>query len=128
MIGIYKITSPLDEVYIGQSKHIDLRIKNHKRKALNKGLSESIAKFGWLSHKIEVVCECSIEELNEKEAYYINYYAENGVVFNEAVGRPETGRNTFPVRAYKETIAEIRKQAVIINQQHELNLKPIKQK
>ncbi len=44
------------------------------------------------------------------------------------VGRPESGKTTFPVRAYKETIAEIRKQAVIINQQHELNLKPIKQK
>jgi hypothetical protein len=37
------------------------------------------------------------------------------------VGRPETGRETFPVRAYKETIVEIRKQAVLINKKREEN-------
>lgn len=40
----------------------------------------------------------------------------------KGAGRPETGRETFPVRAYKETIAEIRKQAVLINKKHEENL------
>ena len=35
------------------------------------------------------------------------------------VGRPESGKKTFPVRAYKETIQEIRKQAVLINQKYE---------
>jgi len=44
------------------------------------------------------------------------------------MGRTKKETKQFAVRAYKETIAEIRKQAVIINQQHELNLKPIKQK
>ena len=42
------------------------------------------------------------------------------------MGRNKKDTKPFPVRAYKETIAEIRKQAVIINQQHELNLKPKK--
>lgn len=43
------------------------------------------------------------------------------------VGRPETNRKTFPVRAYKETIPEIRKAAVLINKKHEENLTNKKQ-
>jgi len=38
------------------------------------------------------------------------------------MGRNKKDTKPFPVRAYKETIKEIRKQAVIINRQYEENL------
>lgn len=43
------------------------------------------------------------------------------------MGRNKKDTKPFPVRAYKETIAEIRKQAVLINKKHEENLNTKKQ-
>lgn len=77
MIGIYKITSPSNKVYIGQSVNIERR----KREYSNVGckgqilLYNSINKYGWLSHKFEVVCECEDNELNDKERYYQDLFS-----------------------------------------------------
>ncbi len=40
------------------------------------------------------------------------------------MGRNKKETKPFPVRAYKETIPEIRRQAKLINEQHEQKLKP----
>lgn len=72
MIGIYKITSPSGKIYIGQSIDIKKRLRDYKN---NKGvkqpkLNNSFLKYGFDAHEIEVICECLIEELNDKERYY----------------------------------------------------------
>ena len=77
MIGIYKITSPSGKVYIGQSINVEKRFQGYK--ALRcKGqprLFNSLKKYGYDKHKFEILCECSIEELNEKERYYQDLYS-----------------------------------------------------
>ena len=84
MIGIYKITSPTNKIYIGQSSNIENRKNFYKReycKAQIK-LHNSIQKYGWKNHKFELIEECSLEQLNEKEIYWGKYYdvlGENGL-------------------------------------------------
>lgn len=76
MIGIYKITSPMDRVYIGQSSNIENRFYRYK-KGECKGqyaLFNSLIKYGWINHKFEIIEECSISELNNKERYYQDLY------------------------------------------------------
>jgi group I intron endonuclease len=76
MIGIYKITSPSNKVYIGQSVNIERRFLDYK-KSLKKQqikLFNSIKKYGYENHIFEVIEECSIELLNERERYWQEYY------------------------------------------------------
>ena len=77
MIGIYKITSPSKKVYIGQSTSIKKRFQGYKRMNCEKQpkLFNSLKKYGYDKHKFEILCECSIEELNEKERYYQDLYS-----------------------------------------------------
>lgn len=78
MIGIYKITSPCNKVYIGQSVDIKRRFRTYK--ALNSQVKTSVKlyrsfiKYGVESHLFEVVTECDINELNNKERYYQELY------------------------------------------------------
>lgn len=76
MIGIYKITSPSGKVYIGQSVNIDRRIKEYKLLKCKKQtkLYNSFLKYGFENHNIEVVCICSIDDLNEKERFFQDKY------------------------------------------------------
>ena len=77
MIGIYKITSPSGKVYVGQSTSIKKRFQGYKRMNCEKQpkLFNSLKKYGYDKHKFEILCECSIEELNEKERYYQDLYS-----------------------------------------------------
>lgn len=77
MIGIYKITSPSSKIYIGQSINIEKRFKNYKSLSQTKGqvmLHYSFKKYGINNHIFEVIEECSIELLNERERYYQDFY------------------------------------------------------
>lgn len=69
MIGIYKITSPSNKVYIGQSIDVENRLKRYKYFVSKKQtrLYYSILKYGYDNHTYEVVEECKVEELNERE-------------------------------------------------------------
>jgi group I intron endonuclease len=76
MIGIYKIISPTNKPYIGQSINIKKRFGQYKRfdcKNQNK-LYNSLVKYGWDAHKKDILEECSIEQLNERETYWKQYY------------------------------------------------------
>lgn len=86
MIGIYKITNLTNnKVYIGQSRNIQQRFATHRSRAFNqnsedynKYLYRAIRKYGLDNFSFEVIEQCSIEQLNEKEKYWIIYYnAEN---------------------------------------------------
>jgi len=72
MVGIYKITSPSGRIYIGQSVNIKQRFAYYKTciRTNQRKLFNSIKKYGFENHVLEVVCECTIEELNTKERYY----------------------------------------------------------
>ena len=89
MVGIYKITNLINQKsYIGQSINISRRIKDHFQKAecpsdvsYNGALHSAIRKYGKNNFVWEVLEECSPEELDSKEQYYIqkfNTYSPNG--------------------------------------------------
>jgi len=77
MIGIYKITSPTNRVYIGQSINIQKRFKQYKNLqnvSEQKALHNSFLKYGVDNHTFETLEECTIELLNERERYYQDFY------------------------------------------------------
>ena len=84
MIGIYKITSPSGKIYIGQSQNIEKR-KYYYQKKCSKSqpkLHNSILKYGFENHKFEIVEECDVELLNERERFYQDLYnvlSDNGL-------------------------------------------------
>lgn len=83
MVGIYKITNPKGKVYIGQSVNIEKRWKcYYKLKDKSKFRSrihESINKYGVDFHKFEIIEECLIEQLNERERYWQDQYDVLGI-------------------------------------------------
>lgn len=75
MIGIYKITNPKGKVYIGQSINIEKRWNYYKSNYHNtvdkqNKLFNSFKKYGVDNHIFEVIEECTIEQLNEREIYW----------------------------------------------------------
>jgi group I intron endonuclease len=75
-IGIYKITSPNGNIYIGQSSNIKKRFnfyKNLKCK-LQLRLYNSFIKYGVENHKFEIICECEKIKLDCLEKFYIKEY------------------------------------------------------
>lgn len=79
--GIYKITSPSKKIYIGQSINIDRRKNTYKRlESCVKNqvkLYNSIKKYGWENHVFEILEECEISKLNERERYWQELYNSN---------------------------------------------------
>lgn len=80
MIGIYKITSPTKKVYIGQSTNIKKRFSHYKGLNCKRQpiIYNSLLKYGVEKHKFEILCECSVEELNDKERYYQDVFSVIG--------------------------------------------------
>jgi group I intron endonuclease len=76
MIGIYKITSPSSKIYIGQSIDIQDRERKYSQKNCKNQvrLHRSICKYGWESHLFEIIEECDINILNERERYWQDFY------------------------------------------------------
>jgi group I intron endonuclease len=132
MIGIYKITSPSKKVYIGQSRNIKKRWNDysvHKKKQKDQtAIFYSLKKYGKENHVFEVIEECSLEELNEREIYYIEKYdsvnnglniSRGGYYFWEVnVGKKHKKETIDKMKEYwaknakprsKETIAKISK-------------------
>ena len=82
MCGIYKITNKSNgKAYVGQSICIKTRWKQHKCDAFNPKdpgyeypLYRAFRKYGLRNFKFEVLEECSVSQLDEKEIYYIAFY------------------------------------------------------
>lgn len=75
-IGIYKITSPSGKIYIGQSIQVKKRFEQYRYLDCKKQpkLFNSFKKYGPENHKFEIIEECSVEQLNEREIYWKKYY------------------------------------------------------
>lgn len=79
--GIYKITSPSNRVYIGQSTQIDYRWSQYKyynyKKDGNLLLYRSLKKYGIENHIFEILEECENNQLDEREVFWVAHYKCN---------------------------------------------------
>lgn len=74
--GIYKITSPSNRIYIGQSIDLKTRFSKYRLKhcAGQKRLYNSFNKYGVENHKFEVIEYCEENVINERERYWQDFY------------------------------------------------------
>lgn len=83
--GIYKIISPNNKIYIGQTINFENRCKQYKYKKFNGQIKlwNNCKKYNWNPiDNIELIEECSIDELDEREKYWIKYYNSNATGLN----------------------------------------------
>ena len=109
--GIYKITNLINNhCYIGQSRNIEKRWNSHKSalnssdaKLKNYPLYKAFSKYGLENFSFEVVEECPIEMLNDKERYWIIYYQPE---YNQTIGGDY---KIIPQKLTYEQVQEIQK-------------------
>lgn len=110
MVGIYKITKKSNgKSYIGQSNDINRRIEEHKYKN-DLAIDKAIQKYGIESFTYEILEECTLDELDEKETYWIAYYnTYKGSGYNcNAGGGNFRGENNGRTNLTNEDVAYIR--------------------
>lgn len=86
MIGIYKIENLINhKVYIGQSIQLSARWRNHKNNVYNSSLAtyeyplyRAMRKYGINNFEFSIIEECSEEDLDERECYWIKQYDSFG--------------------------------------------------
>ena len=105
---IYKMTSPTNKIYIGQTRNIIKRKSYYKRLQTIKqpAIHNSLKKYGFDAHNFEIIEilpeDISQDLLNEKEIYYINFYKNNGYLM---LNIREGGSNGKPSQ---ESIEKVR--------------------
>lgn len=76
LVGIYKITSPSNKIYIGQSRNIEYRFYQYRKLCCKcqKHLYRSLLKYGYENHRVEIIELCDFEKLSLRERYWQEYY------------------------------------------------------
>jgi group I intron endonuclease len=111
MIGIYKIINPKGKVYIGQSVNIEKRWYVYKNKSnldvklIGIKLFRSLTKYTSDKHTFEILEECNLDQLNEREIYWINYYesVDKGLNIKEGGSRGKHNPETIELIRNKAT-------------------------
>lgn len=128
MIGIYKITKISNgKSYIGQSNNIERRFKEHQQKgSLSRiPLDIAIQKYGIYAFTYEVLEECPLDKLNERESYWIKYYDTINNGYNCSIGGNQqsvgenNGRSKLTendIKIIRQAYAEHKKQKDIYKQ------------
>lgn len=91
--GIYKLTNiETQQVYIGQARDARERLREHAKCSLkidcpgNNKLYPAMQKYGLENFTYELMEECAKEDLDEREAYWINYYDSYTYGYNSTRG------------------------------------------
>jgi group I intron endonuclease len=75
MIGIYKITNPVGDIYIGKSNNIKKRWSDYSTITdTHRKISKSFITYGYINHTFEIIELCNEEQLFIREKYYIELY------------------------------------------------------
>ena len=101
MAGIYKIQNTIDnKVYIGQSINCETRFQHHLKTLkgnyhYNKYLQRAWNKYGESKFTFEIIEECTEEQLNERELFWINQYDGMDSILNYNLGAVLGGKPSF---------------------------------
>ena len=114
MIGIYKITKISNgKSYIGQSNDIERRFKEHQQKGVSSRIPLDIAiqKYCIYAFTYEILEECPLNKLNEREQYWINYYdtVNNGYNCSAGGEQQSVGENNGRAKLTEQDVIKIRK-------------------
>lgn len=125
-IGIYKITSPTNRIYIGQSIDIERRFRYYKN--INcKGqplLYKSLLKYGPDKHSFDIIELCDCNDLNIKERFWQDFYN----VLNGGLNCNLTETDLIPKKHSEETKIKISNsnKGKIVSEETKLKLSKIK--
>lgn len=115
MIGIYKITNNINgHGYIGLSTNIEKRWRAHKdpynwRRQSNKILYQAFSKYGIQNFSFEVLEQCGVQQLSDKEQYYIAKYNTLKDGYNATTGGQSNSGESHPGhKLTKQDIIDIR--------------------
>lgn len=114
MIGIYKITNKTNnKIYIGQSNNIQRRFQEHKIAGKKSRIPVDVAiqKYGADNFDYEILEECSIDDLNAREEYWIKKLnaIKNGYNCSEGGNQQSIGKNNGRAKLTEEDVINIRK-------------------
>lgn len=124
---IYKITNLINgKIYIGQTKvDVQVRWKEHIRKSKynDQIIQRAISKYGKENFTIETLEVCNIEEIDEREIFYIKFFdsTNKSKGYNVSIGgkTPRFERDTFNIdiliKLYVEELIPIHKIAKLYN-------------
>ena len=110
MTGIYKITNKNNGmVYIGQATDLERRFSEHKQKR-TPTIDDYINVLGVENFSFEIIEECELNSLDEKERYYINFYDSKNKGYNIQNGGANNSRGEGNGRAKlsEQDVIEIR--------------------
>jgi group I intron endonuclease len=85
---IYLITNTINnKVYVGQTKHsIEYRFKEHQHPSKKTTITQAIQKYGKENFTVELLEECNIHNLDERETFYIEKYNSYKEGYNNTIG------------------------------------------
>lgn len=116
MVGIYKITNKINgKIYIGQSNNCERRFQEHcspsRANQSRIPVDLAIKKYGKENFTFEIVEQCTLEQLNDKEEYWIKYFnsIEKGYNCNAGGNQASIGSNNGRAKLTEEDIIVIRK-------------------
>lgn len=119
---IYEIVNVKNsKVYVGQAKDLKARIRGHRYSSKNKNtpLYSAISKYGWKSFVVNVIEECDISLLNDKEIFWVEKKKSlypNG--YNLLIGGNQSEHNEYT----KHKISTKRK-GIKFSEEHKNNLR-----
>lgn len=123
MIGIYLITNKINnKKYVGQSKDIDRRLKEHLRSAQPEKYSHkdgrdtkmpvhlAMNKYGIDNFSFSILEECSVMELDDREKYWIKFYDSNDK--KKGYNLTSGGKNNIALSGENHSQAKLTQQQV----------------
>lgn len=127
MIGIYMYENKINhKKYIGQSLNIERRRKEHlKQPSLYSKFDQYLKKLGEEAFNFTILEECTVEELDDKEKYWIEYYNTIEEGYNLVLGGQTYKGESNP---YSKLTEKEVKEIIKLLEEMELTNKQIAQK